>query len=331
MLRIIFMIIAAMLLPGCAGSGGRATASAAGSDTSAVAEAAAPVFDADSAYAHVASQLAFGPRVPGSEAHSRCADFIVSRLKASGADTVIMTTPTVTDHTGRSYRIKNILARFNSSAQGAPVLLVAHWDTRPWADAEADESLHNTPIPGANDGASGVAVLLEIARIAGSKVPDVPVDLLFVDAEDSGQSNSDDESSWCLGTQEWVKTMPYDLSQRPRFGILLDMVGGTGARFHREPISEYYAPAVVGKVWAAAARAGYGDIFVNKEGSAVVDDHLFLNRAGIPTIDIIEAVNERTGTFPATWHTLSDDLPAISKESLKAAGQTVTNVIYSEK
>lgn len=319
-----------MLLPGCSGSGNAAAAADADS-TTVSAEAAAPAFDADSAYSYVAAQVAFGPRVPGTDAHARCADYLASTLRAHGADTVVITSPAVTDYTGRSYRIKNIFARFNRAASGTPVLLVAHWDTRPWADAESDESLHNTPIPGANDGGSGVGVIMEIARLMSEKAPDVPVDILLVDAEDSGESHSDDETSWCLGTQEWVKAMPYELGERPRFGILLDMVGGTGARFHREPLSEYYAPAVVGKVWAAAARAGYGDIFINKAGSPVVDDHLFLNRAGIPTIDIIEAVNEHTGTFPATWHTMADDLPAISKESLKAAGQTVTNVIYSEK
>lgn len=290
----------------------------------------APDFNADSAYSHIKRQVEFGPRVPGTPTHAAAADYIARSLRSCGADTLMEQRATVTDGLGNPMAIRNIFARFNTSAPSR-ILLVAHYDTRPWADAESDESLHNTPIPGANDGASGVGVLLEIARLIQSRPAAIGVDILMVDGEDSGLHDSPDEDTWCLGTQYWVQHMPYSGSDRPRYAVLLDMVGGTGARFHREPISDHAARQVVDKVWNAAARAGYGQVFVNQPGSPVIDDHLYLNRAGIPAIDIIEAVSTSTGTFPPTWHTLSDDLRHISTSSLKAAGQTVTNVIYSEK
>lgn len=295
-------------------------------------EAARPAveFSADSAYAHVKAQVDAGPRVPGMPGHAATARYIREQLGRYGADTVLTQQATVTAFNGDRLPIVNIMGRYNPSAQ-ARLLLVAHWDTRPWADAEEDASLHGRPIPGANDGASGVGVLLEIARQLGLKRPAVGVDLLFVDAEDYGESGGADESSWCLGSQHWVTDMPYSASDRPRYGVLLDMVGGVDARFHRELISDHVARPVVDRVWATAREAGYGDIFVNSAGTAVIDDHLFISRAGIPVIDIIDAVNPATGTFPSTWHTMADDMSSISATTLKAVGQTVTNLIYKEK
>ncbi|MDE6802702.1 MAG: M28 family peptidase, partial [Muribaculaceae bacterium] len=176
-------------------------------------------------------------------------------------------------------------------SRGKRILLVAHWDSRPWADEELSEELRQKPIEGANDGASGVAVLLEIARQLGLERASEPVDILLIDGEDYGapEGKGGDETTWCLGTQAWILSgMPYDFATQPRYAILLDMVGGRDARFHREVISDYMAPEVVDMAWSRAKRLGLGDRFVNERGGTVVDDHLFLNRAGIPAIDIIE-------------------------------------------
>ena len=180
---------------------------------------------------------------------------------------------------------------------------------------------------GANDGASGVAVLLETARLLGRQAPDsLGIDLLFVDMEDSGEDGGPEET-WCLGTQEWVKSMPYTAANKPKYGILLDMVGGIDAKFYREYFSEQGAPQYVDRIWAVARESGYGDRFVNRRGGGVVDDHLFITRAGIPCVDIIECVNDHTGSFNPTWHTTSDNLAAIDRTTLKAVAQTVLNTI----
>lgn len=297
-----------------------------------VASALLGCFDRDSAYRYIADQVAFGPRVPGTAAHQACGRYLVDRLRQFGADTVIEQDATVEAFNGDKLPIKNIFARYNSAAVNR-VLLVAHWDTRPWANMESSDEQREKPVPGANDGGSGVGVILEIARNLGLKAPDCGVDILFTDAEDYGNSNgfiSNDES-WCLGTQYWINHMPYNSVNRPSYGILLDMVGGIGARFHREQLSHDRARSATVKIWGEANSLGYEDVFVNEVGGAVVDDHMFLIDAGIPTTDIIENMSDVTGSFPATWHTLDDDMQHISRETLDAVGKTVLNVIYKEK
>lgn len=289
-------------------------------------------FNSDSAYAYVGRQVDFGPRVPGTEGSKACADFILGSLKQFKADTVAVQKGTVKAFNGDVLPVTNIMASYNA---GAPrrILLAAHYDTRPWADSDPVAENRMQPIPGANDGASGVAVMLEIARQLGLKSPSVGVDLLFVDAEDYGQSSgfSNHDQTWCLGTQYWMENMPYEADSLPAYGIVLDMVGGMGAKFHREYISNEYASDIVDKVWAVAEKSGYGDRFVNVLGGSVVDDHLYLNKAGIPSIDIIESKSDETKSFPANWHTLQDDMDHIDSSTLKAVGQTVLNVIYNEK
>lgn len=286
-------------------------------------------FNADSAYKYIQTQLDFGPRVPGTKAHSRCADYLIKKLRDHGADTVIQQKTTVVAFNGDKLPINNILARYNIDVPKR-LLLVAHWDTRPWADAEADLSKHSMPIPGANDGGSGVAVLLEISRNLGLNSPSVGVDILFTDAEDYGNTGGDD-NSWCLGTQYWVENMPYTPATMPVFGILLDIVGGIDANFYREYFSEYYASQINDMIWAEAASSGFGNRFPNEWRGAVTDDHVHINQAGIPCIDIIECANPATGSFPPTWHTLADDINSIDRNSLKAVGQVVMNTIYKQK
>ncbi len=286
-------------------------------------------FNADSAYRNVEAQVNCGYRVPGTKGHACCAQYLVSELKRYGVDTVIEQKTTVTAFNGDKLPINNILGQFNKDAVRR-VLLLAHWDTRPWADAEEDVSKHNTPIDGANDGGSGVGVLLEIARCLSIEKPTIGVEILFVDAEDYGQSNGDDENTWCLGTQYWIKKLPYAPERMPEYGILLDMVGGKDAKFHREYASQYLAGHIVDKVWAMAVASGYGDVFVNQVGGSVMDDHIYINQANIPCIDIIENNNPSTSSFNPTWHTLNDNMSNIDRNSLKAVGQTVLNVIYNE-
>lgn len=289
-------------------------------------------FDSDSAYAYVAHQVAMGPRIPGTPANAECARYIRSELMRHGADTVTEQHATVTAYTGERLPINNILGSFNRNTTSR-ILLVAHYDTRPWADNDPEQTNHMEPVPGANDGASGVGVLLEIARQLAATRPEIGVDLLFVDAEDYGESAgfSNHDETWALGTQYWVEHMPYRQDNMPRYAILLDMVGGIDAKFHREYFSNTYARDIVDKVWSIASRSGYSNRFVNLDGGSIIDDHVYINRAGIPAINIIESKNEATKSFAPTWHTVKDDMNNIDRSSLKAAGQTVLNVIYNEK
>lgn len=323
----------APLLIALAGCGGTKTSEASASEaTPARPSAALPAPDADSLHSYVAAQVSLGPRVPGTPAAERCASLFEQRLRAFGADTVVTQVATVTFADGSKAPARNILGRFNPEANRR-VLLLAHYDSRPWADEDPDPANRHKPIDGANDGASGAAVLLEIARLLGNEPPAaLGVDLLFVDAEDSGVSDGgQSELTWCLGTQEWVKDLPYTAADRPRFAILLDMVGGRNARFHREYFSDRLARPVVDKIWAAAAAAGFADRFPNSPGGSVIDDHLHINRAGIPCADIIESINPQTGSFNPTWHTMDDNLANIDRETLRVVAQVVANVIYNEQ
>ncbi|MDE6377672.1 MAG: M28 family peptidase [Duncaniella sp.] len=290
------------------------------------------VFDADTAFSYIARQVAMGPRVAGSRANEMCSQMIIEELKRNGADTVTVQAGDVRAYTGEILPIKNVMASYNSSSPKR-ILLVAHYDTRPWADSDPVEENRIHPIPGANDGGSGVGVLLEIARQLGKHAPGIGVDMLFVDAEDYGQSGgfSNHDNSWALGTQYWVDHIPYAQDSLPSYAILLDMVGGIGAKFHREFFSNRYSPQIVDRVWSIASASGYGDRFVNLNGGSVIDDHVFINKAGIPAIDIIESKHDATGTFSPTWHTMNDDMDNIDRSTLKAVGQTVLNVIYNEK
>lgn len=289
-------------------------------------------FDSDSAFSFVEAQVNFGPRVPGTQSHVQCGDYIIDKLKSYNADTIIVQSFDTQNFKGDAMPLRNIMGRYDMQNPNR-VLLVAHWDTRPWADNDRQFTNRNTPVPGANDGGSGVAVLLEIARLLNDSLPNVGVDLLFVDGEDSGRSegfgNNDD--TWCLGTQYWINHMPYAADALPRYGILLDMVGGLNAIFYREYVSERNAPDINDKVWAVAKAAGYGDRFQNAVRGGVIDDHVFINRVGIPCIDIIECGHPETGTFSPHWHTLEDNLNNINLTSLKAVGQTVLNTLFIEK
>lgn len=286
-------------------------------------------FNADSAYSFVKAQCDFGARVPNTEAHRRCGDYLIERLKSFGAN-VIVQNAELKAYDDTKLAARNIIGEF-APENTKRVLLLAHWDCRPWADSDPDPKNHRTPVMGANDGASGVGVLLEIARLCSEKLPNIGIDILFVDAEDWGDHNGttpDSEYTWALGTQYWTAN-PHRQGYRPAFGILLDMVGARGSRFTQEYYSTQYAPAVVNAVWDMAERSGYGNYFVRRSGGAITDDHVFINRAGIPTIDIIAMeTGSQSGFFPQ-WHTIDDTMQHIDPATLKAVGQTLTNLLYS--
>ena len=279
---------------------------------------AATLFSPDSAYANVARQVGFGPRVPGSEAHRLCGDWLVGKLKDTGAE-VTEQTATLTTFDGTRIPMRNIFARINPSADGR-MLLLAHWDCRPWADNDPDPANHKTPVDGANDGASGTAVLLELARVLAGT--DKGVDILLSDAEDWGTENNDE--SWAMGTRYFAANMPEE-GYMPNAAILADMVGAPDATFMREYFSQNAAPALADRIWATANALGYGNMFVNRMGSAVNDDHVELIKAGIPAIDIID-YRDGSGFFGG-WHTTRDNLEGISKETLGAVGRVLETYI----
>lgn len=281
-----------------------------------------PDFDADSAYRYVAQQVAFGPRVPGSAGHIATANWLVSRLEGFGAEVKVQSA-TVTAYDGTPLPMNNIIASYNPQ-ETRRIILSAHWDTRPVADQGTERP--DEPIPGANDGGSGVGVLLEIARQFSERTPYIGVDIILWDAEDYG--NGDVRDSYCLGSQYWTQNK-HKAGYRAMWGINLDMVGAQGAEFPREGQSRQYNPVLLDRVWKTAQLLGYGQYFVDRRAEPIVDDHYYMSRdGGVPTIDIIDI--PAGGGFFEHWHTQGDDLEVISRETLEAVGQTVLQVVYSE-
>ena len=291
-----------------------------------------PKFNQDSAYRYVKEQVDFGPRIPGSKAHTACAAYLSQKLKSFGA-TVIEQRFKTRAFDGTILSGVNIIASYNPNASKR-VLLCAHWDSRPFADHDPDLSNYHTPIDGANDGASGVGVLMEIARQIQSQPLDIGIDIVLFDIEDYGQPSDSElpqiQDSWGLGSQYWSKT-PHTPGYRARFGILLDMVGAKDIIFTKEYFSMGYASGVVEKVWNRAAQLGYGEIFKNIEAGSVMDDHVYVNKyAQIPTIDIIHYVEGSEAGFFPHWHTVKDNMDAIEASSLNVVGHVVLEVIYHE-
>ncbi|MEM1044140.1 MAG: M28 family peptidase [Bacteroidota bacterium] len=286
-----------------------------------------PTFDGDRAYDHVLQQVAFGPRIPGSEGHDRTRQWLVETLTPL-ADRVLEQpfTSTLPDSTTvEDSRVEgtNIVASFNlDPGVGTRIMLCAHWDTRPHADRDPDPAKHREPVLGANDGGSGVAVLLEMARLLAADAPDVGVDLILFDLEDSGTYDDDTTAiiPFAIGSAAFVRDNP---TYRPTFGLLVDLVGDTDLRIPREAYSQRYAPRLVDRVWAIAERIG-ADAFVDTPGGAITDDHVPFLRAGIPVIDLIHQ------PFPNTWHTTRDTPEHVSPTSLAQVGQVLAEVVYSE-
>lgn len=289
-----------------------------------------PVFNADSAYFYVKTQCDFGPRTPNSKAAQNCGDYIIDFMKQY-ADTVYVQSFSTTLWDGTEVVGRNIIASFNPAAESR-VLFGAHWDSRLWADQDPEPANHKKPIIGANDGASGVGVLMEIARILKTKPNKQGVDIVFFDLEDQGipdwaEEEVSDQTDWCLGSQHWAKQthIPF---YRADYGILLDMVGYDKPRFTKEAQSMNYASTIMNKVWDIASQKGYSNIFVSEKTYPIMDDHVWVNvYAKIPMIDIVQ--NDLMGGFFPYWHTMEDDMRHIDKQTLKIVGDVCLTTIYS--
>ena len=299
---------------------------------------AIPEFNADSAFAFVKAQTDFGPRVPATEAHARCAQWLVQKL-SEYADTVMVQDFRTRIFNNKGMDGQNIIAVFNPKA-AKRIVLCSHWDSRPFADHDPDEANWNHPIDGANDGASGVGVLIENARCFRQQPfnEKLGVDIILFDLEDYGprhdqseQYYDDRRNHWALGSQHW-SAQPHVPGYQANFGILLDMVGHSDPNFMKEYYSQNYAAWLSNKVWRTAQDLGYRPYFVNELGDPISDDHLPMNEiAGIPTIDIIdlrpESVNQ---SFPDNWHTLNDNIEHIDKNTLKMVGTVLNFTVYQE-
>ena len=318
-----FMAIALAMTMGSASCHSNSNAAqAAAADTAATAQT--PQFSGDSALAFAKVQCDFGPRVPATEAHKQCAQWMTATMQRL-CDSAWVQHGDVTTFDGKHLQLSNIIGVVNPDAEQR-ILLMAHWDCRPWADNDPDPANHRKPVMGANDGASGVAVLLELARQMKARRPNVGVDIVLVDAEDWG--SSDDEDSWALGTQYWA-AHPHYGDAKPMFGVVVDMVGASGAKFAREYFSMQYAQNFVEMVWNAASEAGFGTYFTNDSGGAVTDDHIAVNKvAGIPCLDIIDMRSDSPTGFYDGWHTTHDTFDRLDAGTLRAVGQTLVSVIY---
>jgi hypothetical protein len=293
-----------------------------------------PDFNADSAYAFIQKQVDFGPRVPNTPEHDSCGVWLSEKLQSYGFE-VIEQTGVVISWDQKKLNMTNIIGQYNPAAEER-ILLAAHWDTRPYADRDSVDQY--VPIDGANDGASGVGVLLEIARQVSLSNPGYGVDIIFFDAEDYGtfdgkvyESVNQMLNDWCLGSQYWAKNQPI-ANYNPKYGILLDMVGAADATFPKEGVSMQFAAPKVTAIWGAAENLGYGKYFVKKLAGGITDDHTFVNNmAGIPMLDIIDMKTEgQYFSFGSYHHTHADNMDVIDKNTLKAVGQTVLHAIYQK-
>ncbi len=301
----VLVLVGTLLAAGCGGEGG--------DGGPALPPTPRPDFDAARAHRLLVEQVAFGPRVPGTPGHARQLEWMDSLLTL-WTDSVEHRPLTFTTSLGHELELTNLLARVNPEAEHR-ILLLAHWDTRPWSDMAPDPAERDIPVPGANDGASGTAVLLHLAELMAAEPPPMGVDLFFVDGEDYGPEIHD----MLIGSRHFAREM-----ENPppwRYGILLDMVGDMDPRFPMEEYSARYAPTLTQRIWRVAAELGYGRYFPPRVGTTAVDDHVPLNEAGLPTVNIIDF------DYPP-WHTPRDTPENTSPQGLKMVGEVVAEIIY---
>jgi hypothetical protein len=290
-----------------------------------------PKFNPDSAYAFIQKQVDFGPRVPETTGHAATKAWLISKFESFDFEVQTQDFEAKT-YDGLTWDLSNIIASYNPEATKR-ILLAAHWDTRRIADKDTERL--DEPIDGANDGGSGVGVLLEIARTISSQglKPEVGIDIILFDGEDDGEpefasTRDNTQIWWCLGSQYWSKNKHIP-NYSAYYGILVDLVGGKGARFYKEGYSRKYASGILKKVWDNAAQIGQGDFFLNRDSPEILDDHVFVNDwAGIPMIDIIEFSPDYG--FGHYHHTHADNMEIIDRRTLKAVGETVLFTIYQE-
>lgn len=275
-----------------------------------------PLFNADNAFSYLKSQCDFGPRNPNSEGHQKCLKYLFDKLTET-TDICRMQSFVYYDSVRRDTLIlTNIIASYNPKSQRR-VMLCAHWDCRPWADHEADSSLHDKPILGANDGASGVAVLLELANIFKKESPPLGVDIAFFDGEDYGKESQTD--GWLLGSKYFVQNIG---GYRPLLVVLLDMIGDSSLQIYKEQYSATYAGRYVDIIWKIAEfeKATH---FLPQIKHSVYDDHIPFLQAGIPAVDIIDIDYDY-------WHTLEDTPDKCSTASLAEVGRVLARLIYDK-
>lgn len=296
-------------------------------------QVAIPAFNADSAYQYVADQVNFGYRTPGSVGQSKCAAYLVKQMQR-WCDTVIVQDFPATLWNGTQVRGKNIIASIaakEGTTHDRRILLAAHWDSRLWADHDPDEANHHQPIDGANDGASGVGVLMEMARVMSAQRPSVAIDFIFFDVEDQGIPEwADDyqDNTWCLGSQYWSRN-PHVPYYTATYGILLDMVGTQEPRYTKEEVSRQYCSGALNKMWSAAAALGHDKIFESTETDPILDDHFYVNRmANIPMLDIVQ--NNRECSFFPHWHTVNDNMEHVDRNTLRITAEVILKTIYGD-
>ena len=337
---IVVLLVAAFLLPylkSCLPDNKNTTKNTPETPPKPTVQVSVPVFNPDTAYAFVQKQVDFGPRVPGTAAHKKCAAWISAEFKRLGM-TVIEQPFTAQTYFGARDAV-NIIAQYKPELVNR-VMICAHWDSRHIADNDTKDK--DKPIPGADDGASGIGVMLEIARLLQANPLNLGVDLICFDAEDLGddrepapdqsimaQSNNEArEKTWCLGSQYWAANL-HKRGYSAQYGILLDMVGARGAAFPREGYSTDAAPRIQDQIWSTAAELGYGSAFPNRAGGYVTDDHVFVIRgARIPTVDIISMPNPPPHSFGAYHHTHDDNMSIIDRSTLGMIGNVLATVVY---
>ena len=329
-MRFFLLAVMACLLSAC---GEKTKSNKGGSDT--IALTSCPIFNTDSCMNYIQAQCNFGPRVTGSKEAALCRQYLVEQFKRFG--TQVEEQPCeVTLWDNSKLPACNIIAKVNPENPDR-ILFCAHWDSRPWADNDEDEKKHRTPVLAANDGASGVAVMMELCRLLQQKPVKVGIDFVCFDAEDLGtpqwaETEESDSHTWCLGSKLWAEHAREE-SYRARYGVLLDMVGGRGSVFPPEKVSQEFAQPIVSLIWRLGNQLGYGHYFpLDKEGGFLMDDHVNVNRyARVPCIDIVPYFTDGPSSFGPTWHTVNDTPENIDPNVLEAVGQTLTQLIYNEE
>ncbi|MEX0646256.1 MAG: M28 family peptidase [Balneolaceae bacterium] len=310
----VFLII---LLYGCGGSDEESDFSEQGREV--------PEFSSDNAFQYIEDQVNFGPRVPNSSAHEEAVNYFRNHFQSAAGQRSVYIQSFQRVVYGDTLDLHNVLASFGGQYSDR-IILAAHWDSRP--RAEKDTSDPDSPISGADDGASGVGVLMELANIFAEHEPPVGVDIILFDGEDYGETN--DLSNYFLGSRYWGENPPVP-GYNPRFGILLDMVGGENALFSKEGYSIRFHPALVDEIWAIGQEMGYGHLFVNERGGLVSDDHVIVQRlTNIPMINIINhRVEDGRLEFPPYWHTHEDNMDIIDRQTLQIVGDVLLELIYN--
>jgi len=282
-----------------------------------------PRFDEDHAFSYLVAQCDFGPRNPGSDGYYACLDYLITELDQSANEIILQDFSYQEQRYNKRYNLENIIARYNPDSEFQTVIS-AHWDTRPWADQEDLRQDRDQPIIGANDGASGVAILLELAKIMGENPPPIGVNLVFFDGEDLGVPGENE--TYCQGSRFFAKNLPIP---RPDEAINLDMVGDKQLVLPIERYSLEYHPKLVRHLWDRAKDMGL-DAFIGRVDYAIYDDHIPLNEiAGIPSIDLIDF--KYPNSYANFWHTLNDIPENCSEESLGQVGDLMVDYIYNRE